>query len=753
MFVVYVFCAFAFLVAAIVFVSGRFAGSRRRRSALLDAQRDNDELRRKTGELESELVRLGADQAGKDLENAELRKQLEAVDFARARLESQAAELRAETTTADSVIRNLSDEHRLRQEAENAHAEVRGILERTSLELDQTRRLLETERKERGGYEQSRALTSQSLRRLEAERDRLASCLTAAEREAQRTAAVEKELAAASREVGETRRLLAQERAERVRTDQKHAAACNSLRELEAERQRLEQQLKATRNALHELELERSHSEQKHAATRNSLRELETQRAHSEQQLAAARISLQELEAERAKLLSRLETRERKARASDVLERELSAAYARTADLEQLQTDHANLRQTHQAEHDELCELKSRLADTSSRCRSEQAKAIATDALYQDAMQRWTVAEAELRDLRTRALGAESRVAELQRNRQENASNIEDNQHLVALETRAALAQADLHEARIRLQASEARLTTFEQLRAENLALREEGRDITETAQKLAAAQAEVRELRAKLQALAPKLEELERIGEENRSLREQVAELAADRDAADVLERMTAEHKRLRLESELMTRRLQELEGERMELFELRARVQELSTIADEVSDLRRHEAELEAQLFSTIRHSQTIPGVETGGLHTLGEVDATPDAESVLCSLVGPGRARSAALADGLGLLVAGAGERELGEGLAAFAGLAGEMADRARTLLPIGQMVRVSISAANDVKVSCRFFLAGGIEYGLATIATGTIEGAGDERAIDTLAGVLSTEHAERPESAAS
>jgi hypothetical protein len=100
-----------------------------------------------------------------------------------------------------------------------------------------------------------------------------------------------------------------------------------------------------------------------------------------------------------------------------------------------------------------------------------------------------------------------------------------------------------------------------------------------------------------------------------------------------------------------------------------------------------------------------------------------------------------------------VAGAGERDLGEGLAAFAGLAGEMAERARTLLPIGQMVRVSLSAANDVKLSCRFFHAAGIEYGLATIATGNIEGVGDERAVDTLATVLSSEHAELAEIAAS
>jgi hypothetical protein len=547
---------------------------------------------------------MGARCAERDVENAELRRALEVLDAARSRLESQTADLRAETRAADTVIRNLSDEHRLRQRAENAHAGVQTLLDRTSQELHETRRLLAGERAERALSDETRMAASASLRQLETDRDRLAASLIAAEKKAQRVPSVEKELAAAERELGEARRLLALERAARARSDQEQAAAKE-----------------------------------------------------------------------------------------------------RTAGFERLQTEIANLRLAKQAEHDELSELKVRLAETSSRCRSEQSKTLAADALYQDAMLRWTAAEAELRELRARAQRADARVAEIA------------------------------------------------QLRDENLALREMGRDAAETAQMFATSQAELRELRARLQALIPKLEELDRLAEENRSLRAQVTELEASRAAADELERVTAEHKRLRLESELMTRRLQELEGERMELFDLRARVDELSTVAEEVSDLRRHEAELEAQLFSTIRHSQTIPGVETGGLHTLSEADEAPDAEGVLSGLVGPGRARSAALADGLGLLVAGAGERQLEEGLAAFAGLAGEIAERARTLLPIGPMVRISLCAANDVRVSCRFFLAAGIEYGLATIATGNIDGGNDERAAGALAARLSSGHAQLPESAAS
>jgi hypothetical protein len=56
----------------------------------------------------------------------------------------------------------------------------------------------------------------------------------------------------------------------------------------------------------------------------------------------------------------------------------------------------------------------------------------------------------------------------------------------------------------------------------------------------------------------------------------------------------------------------------------------------------------------------------------------------------------------------------------------------------------MVRISICAVNDVKISCRFFHAADTEYGLAAISTGTSDDNRHEKAVDTLADVLSTEH---------
>ncbi len=598
----------------------------------------------------------------------------------------------------------------------------------------------------------------------------MAASLSETEKRAKRTPVLEQELAAASRELGETRRSLSLERAERVRAEERHVAASRSIRELEAARDRSDHELKTARNALRDMETERSQAERKFEATRHSAQKLEAERASAEQRLAAARSAIEELEAERtrsdheltlarnaieeleierSRLASRLDASESQARASDVLERELATARARVADLEHSHVELANLRQTHQAQRDELGELKARLTDTSSRWKSEQQRAMASEALYQDAVERWAASEAELR---SRAEDAESKLAELDRTRPEEGSANESSEYVVELEARAALAQADLREARMKLQASDAKLAMVEPLRAENLALREQGSDAAEIAHALSTAQAEVRELRAR-EGVVPRLEELDRSIEENRSLREQVAELATDRDAADGTERMTAEHKRLRLESELMARRLRELEGERAELFELRARVVELSSIADEVSDLRRREAELEAELFSTIRHSQTIPGVEGGVLHTLSEVDMAPDAESVLCTLIGPGRARRR-------------GSRRWTR--SSRGGSRGTRARRGAGCVrrPRRRDGRASTNPSshwtNGARANQRgqrrealvpILPRGGIEYGLATIATGSIESVADERATDTLARVLSREQADQAASAAS
>jgi len=670
------------LGTAIVFALGSFAWLLRERSVRLRAQRDNASLRQHIQGLEATASLMGHKTAETELVQTELRRRLLALDASRRQLEAETNTLRAENLTALTVIRSLSDEHQRRQKAEDAYAETRALFARTSSELDEMQRALSTERMDRSRSEQNLEAARASLANLESEHHRLASSLDAAEKRAQSASQNEQQLASCFENLRQARSLF------------------------EAEQ--------STRRA-------------------------------AEDQLESTIQSLKERDSELARMQKRLQTSEMRVRTLNSVENELATVTERAAEVGRLSTENASLRQMLQAEREELSESKSRLAEAAAKVRTEQAKTMAADALYQDSMLRWTTAEAELRDLRGRVKTAEVRASDLETRLSEQSSAVADESRILELQAQLSVSQSDLRDTRIKLQASDAKLALLEQLRDENAALREIGRDADDTAQLLSAAQAEVRELRAKLQGVLPKLDELERLMEDNRSLRAQVAELGAVSDAADELERLMGEHKGLKLQSELMIRRLRELESERAELFDLRARVAELSSVADEVSELRRHGADLEAQLFSTIRYSQTVPGIKAIGLNGLGDVAETAaDAESVLDELVGSGLARSVALADPLGLLVAAAGERHLGEGLAAFAGLASEMAERARTLLPIGPMVRISICAVNDVKISCRFFHAADTEYGLAAISTGTSDDNRHEKAVDTLADVLSTEH---------
>ncbi len=78
-----------------------------------------------------------------------------------------------------------------------------------------------------------------------------------------------------------------------------------------------------------------------------------------------------------------------------------------------------------------------------------------------------------------------------------------------------------------------------------------------------------------------------------------------------------------------------------------------------------------------------------------------------------------RSAALADAQGFLVASAGDALTQEGLAAFSALSSEMAQRVRTLLPLGPVKLIRLLDTNQVTVACRLFGAAGEEYGLSTI----------------------------------
>jgi hypothetical protein len=288
------------------------------------------------------------------------------------------------------------------------------------------------------------------------------------------------------------------------------------------------------------------------------------------------------------------------------------------------------------------------------------------------------------------------------------------------------------------LRAAETRLADLDRLSQENAVLREQKAESEREAKWQAGRGDEAKDVKVELAAAQAKLVELGRTLEENRKLRDEAAELRQHQEASEELERLTAAHKQLRLDAELMARRLQELMQDRGELVSLRSQAAEAASLVEEVAYLRRREKDLEAQLYASgLYASREMPAVS-------GEVlMQTPvsDMETNLHSLVGSGGPRTAVLADAQGFLIAGAGESAAQEGLAAFAAVAGEMVSRARMLLPLAEVDSVRVTDINSMVLTCHLFDSAGEGLGVATLGPGEPEAGNTARAIVELAAIVS------------
>jgi hypothetical protein len=298
---------------------------------------------------------------------------------------------------------------------------------------------------------------------------------------------------------------------------------------------------------------------------------------------------------------------------------------------------------------------------------------------------------------------------------------------LAAVGSTAATAQDEWQEA-------QTRLAELEKLRQENAVLREERAHAEDAARELAVRGDDAREVRVQLAAAQAKLSELERILEENRKLRDEAADLRLHGEAALELEKLTGEHKRLRLDAELMARRLRDLLQDQSELADLRARAQDMAALGEEVEYLRRREKDLEARLYASGRLTRDDLPAMTGvqALHTVGT-----DMEASLHALIGPDGARTAVLADVQGFLIASAGQTQPQEGLAAFAAIASDMVARTRMLLPLADVSAVRISDTNHIVLSCRLFTTGGQGLGVATLGSGEPNPQDTDRVVSELA----------------
>jgi hypothetical protein len=266
---------------------------------------------------------------------------------------------------------------------------------------------------------------------------------------------------------------------------------------------------------------------------------------------------------------------------------------------------------------------------------------------------------------------------------------------------------------------AEARLAEMDRLAQENSDLREQQAEAAREIKWQVGRDDAARDVRVELAAAQAKLAELGSALEENRRLRDEAVELRRHQESTGELERLSVAHKQLRLDAELMARRLQELMQDHAGLAFLRSQAAEAASMVEEVAYLRRREKDLEAQLYASGIRASCEMAAASGELPAQTPVS---DMESSLHSLVGEGGPRTAVLADAQGFLIASVGESEVQEGLAAFTAVAGEMVTRARVLLPLAEVESVRVTDRNSTVLTCQLFNSAGEGLGIATLGSG-------------------------------
>jgi hypothetical protein len=540
------------------------------------------------------------------------------------------------------------------------------------------------------------------------------------------------------------------------------AAQVECKRQEQALKQELEQ-LRAVRDAEGKEHAKLAASVQKLTAEKadaqraaaEASRALAVAQAQSKAELTQQAQALQAEAKRQSQKEAELETREREVRASI----EQSAAAWRQR-LEQAEAEAQSKLASKDAEW--RAKLAASESDWQARGKTRESEWQAKSAAKESELEaKLSAKEAELRaervgkdaELRAQADSAgaikQSRAEverlskELERLRSDLQSEREQRQRLeiVARATEEALAaeQALAKSTAQAARGAEGRLREFDRMTEENAELRAENQRLAEEAKLGAGREDEAKDVRVELAAAQAKLAELAQVLEENRKLRDEVAELKTHQEASSELERLTAAHKQLRLDAELMARRLQELQHDQAELAPLRAQAGEAASLQQEVEYLRRREKDLEAQLYASgYFASREMPAI-SGEL--LVQTPVT-DMETSLDTLLVDGGPRTAVLADGQGFLIAGAGESMAQEGLAAFAGVAGDLVARARMLLPLADVSSIRLTDANRMVLTCHLFDSDGQNLEIATLGPGEPPAEDTQRTIAGLTATLSS-----------
>ena len=539
-----------------------------------------------------------------------------------------------------------------------------------------------------------------------------------AERERDSARADAERQSAAERTASERLRVAEDQNRAAFEREEKQAEAWGAqLQATKTEQKRHDQ---ALREELEQLRAEASRHKPTQAHLVKELEQLrgEAVRQHAERTRLAEERAQQE--AERARLV---EERDRHATRVDEAERALEDLRRQ---IQEGESESERLHSALSAAEEREREVLRHLAEAET---SWQGKALAAEEALR-AMQ--AQAQAERQQLAERLWRAEAA------NRGEHDGNQDLATRLRALDEAVAHEHEQARIATEALRAAEVRLADLDRLAQENAELREQQAEAAREAKWQAGRGDEAKDAKVELAAAQAKLVELGRILEENRKLRDEAAELRQHQEASGELERLTTAHKQLRLDAELMARRLQELTQDRGELVSLRTQAAEAASLVQEVEYLRRREKDLEAQLYASgLYASREMPAV-SGELLMQTPVS---NMETNLHSLVHAGGPRTAVLADAQGFLIAGAGESAAQEGLAAFAAVAGEMVSRARMLLPLAEVESLRVTDRNSIVLTCHLFDSAGEGLGITTLGPGEPEAGNTARAIVELSAIVS------------
>ena len=625
-----------------------------------------------------------------------------------------------EVTSANNQLKETRIEcERLRQDLEQQEALAKETLKKFTDTQERYTVLLEEHRAQRAQVDQlssARAELVAEKKHLEETKKALATARTNAEK--------------LQREAAETKRLLVGERLRLAEKEKQQGQAQTEIVKLGEdvaklstkltaayERLRLIERLEAktTELSARNTELERELSQVIQVASTVNAVELDREELQVRLETAAISVRLARKEADRYRAsFEGLEVEVRN------LRNELSTLRTTGLERERLSAENAKLIEA-QTRHTQLVQsLQSRLDETVRTMQAAEARADEATSEQQRTLHAMEDSELERRELRSKleVMGQYGKQAE--QLRLEVATLAQADQRRRSAEADVTRLTAELRANQAALRNAQSNAAELERLRDTVTLLRDEQRSHLEAEQRLLALQAELRTLKGGVTAAHEKrieAEQLERLRDENLRLRDDAERLRVHEKASIELEQLTAEYKRVRLESELLTRRVQELGTVQEEVAELRrqsADHQELRTEARELTDALK---QLEAQLYA-LGHIPQTKHVHTS-IRPITIGTKAHDIETRLTPMLERTKLRSVVLADASGFPVVTAGESLAQEGLAAFSALASQIAQRARRLLPVGNVLLVNLIDDNRMVVSCRLFSLGEEEFAVATI----------------------------------